>query len=356
MPIGTNTGEYYQDNFEWFANKPQKVADTFDQRFEASFPDRQPQSTTTPSSEIQNRFQTLPQSQPQPKPQPQEDELPPPQPGRQRIHVTPKEHIDREHDVPLLAGALEHPETGEYYGTAIDRRIPHYTTIDGLTFDTSQFVKEHERVEIEEMKRNLSHLSDAEAYKQAHDQVATPHEKQLVQQFATDNGKDPESFWDKYQRFWTRHLAEVQENSPEKVHPHLYTAPYASTNFRDKVEAAKANGALAWNNPLEPFGEFVTKPLLEGIHEAAGPIVKEHQRPLDFERLMSIAKEAGMTLRFGEEQVMTPTKALKEASNAPRIEHMKEKPTRHRKGDKKPRYDFLPVTPEEALMRSELLH
>jgi D-alanyl-D-alanine carboxypeptidase len=153
--------------------------------------------------------------------------------------------IDRSTDVPLLAGALVDPSTGQAYGTAIDRRIPAFTTIEGLTFDPAQFVHEHEMAEHPEMEKHIATGMDPlEAYKKAHNEVATPTEKEHVQKFAKVHGKDPESFWDQYQKFWSSWLKTTGNQEPEKVNPHLYIHPY-EPGIKEKMAALIHKAAVA---------------------------------------------------------------------------------------------------------------
>src|SRR6266566_7615098 len=129
-----------------------------------------------------------------------------------------QKHIDRDHDVPLLAAALD--AGNGFYGIAVDRRIPHWFTNNGHTYDPAQFVHEHERVEHEEMEKNGA------PYQEAHDKVATPWEKEQVQNYAKSKGLDPESFWKEHQQFWSKHMNQANARPPEKVHPHTYLGPY----------------------------------------------------------------------------------------------------------------------------------
>jgi hypothetical protein len=142
-------------------------------------------------------------------------------------------HIDRDHDVPYLAGALEHPEHG-FYGIAMDKRIPHHMTVQGVTFPTETFIGPHEYVEHRHMKET------GEKYEEAHSNVATPHEKNLVMAFAKEHGKDPESFWNDYNnqiQGWARSIKDIE---PESVHPHLYLGPYEGTKLAGILDRIKS--------------------------------------------------------------------------------------------------------------------
>jgi len=164
--------------------------------------------------------------------------------GRPHIDVTkpyPKFNeatIDRTTDVPLLAGGLQSKD-GTTYGTAIDRNIPHYHTIDGLTFDTGEFVHHHEMEEIKDMegKTLASEPTSAAAYLKSHNEIATPAEEQQVKAFAESKGKDPEKFWASYQQFWKDQLSNIKDKVPEKVHPDLYLHPYDGHPMQQAVES-----------------------------------------------------------------------------------------------------------------------
>jgi tail lysozyme len=141
------------------------------------------------------------------------------------IHVTPanvpmEPYIDRDHDVPLAAGSLIDPGTGEHYGSAIDRHIAPRFNIQGLSIDPAQFVNVHEAAETNHI------FNTGVSYQESHDKVATPAEEKAVKAFAKENGKEPESFWKEYQSNWNREYQKIKDYVPEKVHPHLYLQPY----------------------------------------------------------------------------------------------------------------------------------
>jgi Phage tail lysozyme len=180
-----------------------------------------------------------------------------------RITVTPNNypdfanaHIDREHDVPLMAAGLMDND-GNVYGTAIDRRIPHYMTLDDesgkgpVTINSGQFVHGHEMTEIKEMERNLlsKGMKSSEAYTKAHTQTATPSEQAAVQQWARSQGRDPDKIWTNYQKFWSEQLGNVEKHEPVKVHPDTYLHPYDGHKWQTAME--KGSGRTIEDHPRE---------------------------------------------------------------------------------------------------------
>jgi hypothetical protein len=170
--------------------------------------------------------------------------------GPPRITVTPSNypdfnnaHIDREHDVPLLAGGLM-DNGGNVYGTALDRRIPHYMNLDDesgkgpITIDSAQFVHQHEMDEIQDMEKLIHGQSygSAQAYTQSHNQVATPREQAAVQKYATAQGRDPDKIWANYQKFWKEQLGSIEKSEPVKVHPDMYLHPYDGHKYQTAME------------------------------------------------------------------------------------------------------------------------
>jgi hypothetical protein len=183
--------------------------------------------------------------------------------GRPHMTVTPSRYptyenavIDHEHDVPLIAGGLMNDD-GEVIGSTYSRLLPRYANIMGHTQDMFEGVHYHEMAEIDEMERNLlpSGMPSAQAYKQAHDGVATPTEENWVRDRAKKLGEDPDKFWAAYQDHW-KNMAKITENAkPEKVHPNLYLHPYDGHKFQADVE--KLSGRTIANHPKTAKKEYL---------------------------------------------------------------------------------------------------
>lgn len=151
-------------------------------------------------------------------------------------------HIDRDHDVPLGAAALVNGD--EAYGTAVDRRVPKWASIQGVNFDPAQFVDHHEKVEHSLMKPMIEDgMEPLKAYATAHDKAATPSERVEVEAFARANGADPETFWDEYQKKWRGWVKDAGAQDPEIAHPHTYLEPY-EPDMKAKMEEAKERSPL----------------------------------------------------------------------------------------------------------------
>lgn len=225
MPIGTSDGEYFNDTFEHTMSQ--------------LYPKPAPVESDTPQQRVSKEFGVVKDAIKSGTFDPQGmnyspklvDENPDGTP------ITPKTspYIDRNHDVPLGAAALD-DGSGTSYGTAVDRRVPTTVTINKTTFDPAQFVHIHEQAEHPHMENLIAQgFSDLAAYTKAHDEIATPTEKAAVMAFAKKNNEDPESFWGQYQKHWSQWVQNAQAQDPEKVHPHTYLKPYQQ-ELRDKME------------------------------------------------------------------------------------------------------------------------
>lgn len=222
MPIAASNGETYDDYFEYYSHAVLGVPRASDNTAEAKG------SSRYPDTSYHSENQELGSSP--------STEIP---------------HIDRSHDVPLGAAALDKGD-GVSYGTAVDRRVPHAVTIDGVTFDPAVPVHAHEQAEHPHMERILiskapnpdtgKPYTELEAYHKAHDESGTPADKEWIYNLAKENGRDPEEFFKTYQSLWSNWVKQAQAQDPELVHPHTYTKPYDDpqvAHLRDTMEDLK---------------------------------------------------------------------------------------------------------------------
>lgn len=146
----------------------------------------------------------------------------------------PQFTIDRDHHVPLAASALSNQDG--VYGIAVDHRIPSSNTFEGHTYDPTPFVALHEMAELPHMQNLIAGgQSNSDAYKEAHDKIATPVETAAVRAYAASQGLDPDAFHDNYKQFWRDHAAIASQPTDKDRHPDAHTTQYGL----DDSEGAK---------------------------------------------------------------------------------------------------------------------
>lgn len=128
-------------------------------------------------------------------------------------------YVDHDHNVPLGASALVHPETGKMYGLAVDKNIPKNKEY----FD---HVALHEATELPLMQDYMTQgMGATEAYGEAH-KVATQVESQRVRAHAIQKGEDPDEYQEKYKQFWRDGVSAAQQDHTTDRHPDAHTTKY----------------------------------------------------------------------------------------------------------------------------------
>lgn len=114
--------------------------------------------------------------------------------------------INREHDVPYLAGSSKDGGT-----TYIDKRVPKKIKIGSTEVDPAPYLNTHEQTEHALM--TIGKMS----YKEAH-AIATDHEKKAVE-------SDGHS-WKDYERTLDGYINETEHEKAKKPPKDLYLKPY----------------------------------------------------------------------------------------------------------------------------------
>ena len=119
-----------------------------------------------------------------------------------KAEVERPRNINRDHDVPYLAGSSKDGGT-----TFIDKRIPQTINLDGKVVDPSKYLNVHEQTEHALMEYGKM------PYKQAHS-IATDKEKAAVQ----GDGLD----WKKYEETLNGYAKGTEDEDPENPPKDLY--------------------------------------------------------------------------------------------------------------------------------------
>lgn len=178
-------------------------------------------------------------------------------------------NIDRTKDVPLAASALH--KGGQFYGIAVDKDAP-INSMGIQGWDTSYGVYLHEKTEFDHMSNLMATgMEPTEAYRKAHDEIATPIETAYVRAIAAKNGKDPDQFMDEYKQHW-RNVAKV---AGEKENPDRHPDAHTTTFGLDESELGKkfSDGLMHLREFLDPTGrkqEEPPTPLLYDVGQALG--------------------------------------------------------------------------------------
>ena len=154
-----------------------------------------------------------------------------------------KDSLLRTHDVPLAASAIIDKEGNPTGQTAIDKDIPPHPEFD-------QFVHLHEQAEATHMKNLIDAGQDpVEAYREAHDRIATPIETAAVRAHAVRTGRNPDQYLDEYKAHWREGAAIAAEGPFDNINPDAHTTRYGL----DKAELPHL--AMNFNPPDDPYTE-----------------------------------------------------------------------------------------------------
>ena len=155
--------------------------------------------------------------------------------------------VDRDHDVPLLASAIMHPETGEMTGIAVDRNT-------NVSDEDIKHLQVHEFNELGYMNNLVrAGMDPQEAYHQAHDRVATPTEADSVKAEGAGKGLDPEQYYEDYKARMRQHASEAAAEPPTDRHPDAHTTKYKLDEAELGVDHIGAYTHLAEEgNPMRP--------------------------------------------------------------------------------------------------------
>jgi hypothetical protein len=130
-------------------------------------------------------------------------------------------HLDRNHDIPYLAGYSEDGQT-----IYIDRHMPKFFRLNGRKIDTDRFLILHEEVE-----KTLIDGLDLH-YLHAH-QIATRAEQAAVRAAGIK--------WQEYDRFMQRYVKTMGDERLTKVPTDLDTKPYRDEHDYDLLRRMEAS-------------------------------------------------------------------------------------------------------------------